>query len=38
VTVALALVMILRGMNLGIPYVSPVLPDREVVEQPSCCH
>jgi sulfite exporter TauE/SafE len=38
VTVALALVIILRGMSLGIPYVSPVLPQQQGAADPSCCH
>jgi sulfite exporter TauE/SafE len=38
VTVALALFIILRGMNLGIPYVSPVLPHQQVGADSSCCH
>ena len=33
-----AVLMILRGMSLGIPYVSPQLPDKVVSGQASCCH
>lgn len=33
-----AVMMILRGMSLGIPYISPVLPDKVVKEAPECCH
>jgi sulfite exporter TauE/SafE len=31
-----ALILILRGMSLGIPLISPALPDH-VKEKPSCC-
>jgi hypothetical protein len=33
-----AILMIMRGMALGIPYISPELPD--TVKQPveNCCH
>lgn len=33
---AVAVVLILRGMNLGIPFISPVLPS--VLEQAASCH
>lgn len=33
-----AIMMILRGMSLGIPYISPQLPDKVLSEVPSCCH
>jgi len=32
-----ALIMIMRGMALGIPYISPELP-KTVVEKANCCH
>lgn len=35
--VVVAVILILRGMALGIPYISPVLPDH-VKEKPKCCH
>lgn len=41
VPVMLALVatlMILRGLSLGIPYVSPKLSNNIVTEVPDCCH
>ena len=31
-----AVILILRGMSLGIPYISPVLPDH-LKEKPNCC-
>ena len=34
----IAVLIILRGMNLGIPYVSPVLPQQQGTADPSCCH
>lgn len=37
VVVATALLLILRGMNLGIPYVSPQLSNNKAVVQ-KCCH
>lgn len=33
-----AVLMILRGMALGIPYVSPELPATVISETASCCH
>lgn len=33
-----AILMILRGLSLGIPLISPQLPDKVVSEAPSCCH
>ncbi|MDT3738751.1 MAG: sulfite exporter TauE/SafE family protein [Candidatus Kapabacteria bacterium] len=33
-----AVLMILRGMSLGIPYISPQLPDKVVSGKASCCH
>jgi len=33
-----AILMILRGLALGIPYISPVLPDSFGEDTPSCCH
>lgn len=33
----IACLLILRGMSLGIPYVSPVLPDK-IVKEADCCH
>lgn len=33
-----ALLMILRGLALDIPYISPVLPETVLSEEPSCCH
>lgn len=33
-----AVLMILRGMSLGIPYISPQLPDKVMSEKSSCCH
>ncbi|MBS3946207.1 MAG: sulfite exporter TauE/SafE family protein [Melioribacter sp.] len=35
--VLLALIFILRGLNLGIPYLSPKL-QKTVIEQPESCH
>lgn len=35
--ILLALIFILRGLNLGIPYLSPKLP-KTVIEQPEPCH
>jgi sulfite exporter TauE/SafE len=32
-----AIILILRGMSLGIPYISPVLPD-QVEQKTECCH
>lgn len=32
-----AIILILRGMSLGIPYISPKLPD-QVQEKTECCH
>jgi hypothetical protein len=37
VTVALALIIILRGLGLGIPYVSPVLPRQAGSAEAPCC-
>lgn len=34
---AIAVLMILRGMNLGIPYLSPVVKN-DPLNQTSCCH
>ncbi|KAA3614594.1 MAG: sulfite exporter TauE/SafE family protein [Calditrichaeota bacterium] len=35
---ALALILILRGLSLGIPYISPVLQDSfSTVAEPECC-
>jgi sulfite exporter TauE/SafE len=33
-----AVLMILRGLSLGIPIISPQLPDKVLNEAPSCCH
>ncbi len=33
-----AILMILRGLSLGIPYVSPKLSDMPVIEKNECCH
>lgn len=33
-----AILMILRGMSLGIPLISPQLPDKVLSEAPACCH
>ncbi|MDX9791081.1 MAG: sulfite exporter TauE/SafE family protein [Candidatus Kapaibacterium sp.] len=33
-----AVLMIMRGMSLGIPLISPELPDKVVGEAPACCH
>jgi len=33
----LGLLLILRGIDLGIPYLSPQLPDRVLTEAPACC-
>jgi uncharacterized protein len=33
-----AILMILRGSALGIPYISPQLPAKVLNEAPSCCH
>lgn len=30
--------MILRGLSLGIPMISPQLPDKVVSETIECCH
>lgn len=38
VTVAVAVIIILRGMSLGIPYISPVLPDPAAGAGAPCCH
>ncbi len=32
------ILLILRGLNLGIPYISPILPETVVSEGGSCCH
>jgi len=32
------ILLILRGLNLGIPYISPVLPETVISEGGSCCH
>jgi uncharacterized protein len=32
----IAIVLIMRGMSLGIPYISPVLPDH-VITKAKCC-
>lgn len=34
----IAILMILRGLALDIPYISPVLPETVLAEEPSCCH
>lgn len=34
----IAIIMILRGMSLGIPYISPQLPDKVTQETEACCH
>ena len=36
--VALAMLFILRGLNLGIPYLSPQLQHSDQIEQPATCH
>lgn len=36
--IALAFLFILRGMNLGIPYISPELRQSEVVDESAICH
>lgn len=36
--VIVGLMLILRGMSLGIPYVSPKLPPQLNVQSESCCH
>lgn len=36
--VLLALLFILRGLNLGIPYLSPKFSKSAVIEQPESCH
>ena len=36
--VALGLILILRGMSLGIPYVSPKLDKQSIAEGAPCCH
>lgn len=36
--VALAMLFILRGMNLGIPYVSPVIRQTEYADDTTTCH
>jgi uncharacterized protein len=36
VTVLLALIIILRGLSLGIPYLSPVLPEQKGAIAPCC--
>lgn len=36
--IALAFLFILRGMNLGIPYISPELRQTEVVDESAVCH
>ncbi len=33
-----AVLLILRGLNLGIPFISPILPDTVISEGGSCCH
>ena len=33
-----AVILILRGLSLGIPYISPILPETVVSEGGSCCH
>lgn len=33
----IAVVMILRGLSLDIPYLSPKLPDKAATEVPACC-
>ena len=33
-----AVLMIMRGMSLGIPYISPKLPVQVMSEEPACCH
>lgn len=33
-----AVLMIMRGMSLGIPYISPKLPVQVMSEKPACCH
>lgn len=35
--VLVGVILILRGMNLGIPFISPILPET-VIEKGSCCH
>jgi len=35
--IVIGIVLILRGMSLGIPYLSPALPDK-VGHQAECCH
>lgn len=37
-TVALGLILILRGMSLGIPYVSPKLDQQTIAGDAPCCH
>ncbi len=32
-----AILMILRGLSLGIPYISPILPETVLGGKPSCC-
>jgi sulfite exporter TauE/SafE len=34
----IAILMILRGMSLGIPLISPQLPNKVLSEEPECCH
>ena len=36
--IALAFLFIVRGMNLGIPYISPQIQQTEVVDQSAECH
>ncbi len=33
-----AVLLILRGLSLGIPYISPILPSDSIVGQPPSCH
>jgi hypothetical protein len=34
----LAFLFILRGMNLGIPYISPQLQQTEITDDSAVCH
>lgn len=38
VTVVVAVIIIMRGMNLGIPYISPSLPGEAAGASAPCCH
>ena len=37
-TVVVAVIIIMRGMNLGIPYISPSLPGEAASASTPCCH